>query len=115
MDNGNISLCVRGSYRVGRSVSCGQKKYGLSGRGNIGSFIGAIAGAILGVPFLFGIGALIGGILGAYVGGLVFELLGGKTFSQSRQAALGAMLGKLLGIIAKLSAGIGIIVLTYYS
>ncbi len=91
------------------------KKYGLSGRGNIGSFIGAIAGAILGVPFLFGIGALIGGILGAYVGGLVFELLGGKTFSQSRQAALGAMLGKLLGIIAKLSAGIGIIVLTYYS
>jgi len=107
-----ILLCVLGEIIefIGQFVI--GKKYGLTSKGNLGSFIGAIGGAILGAPFLLGLGALIGGILGAYAGSLVFELASGKSFSASKQAAYGAMFGKILGIIAKMSAGIGIILLT---
>jgi len=107
-----ILLCILGEVIefVGQFVV--GKKYGLTSKGNLGSFIGAITGAILGAPFLLGLGALIGGIVGAYAGSLVFELASGKSFSESKQAAYGAMFGKILGIVAKMSAGIGIIFLT---
>ncbi|BBD07947.1 DUF456 domain-containing protein [Desulfovibrio ferrophilus] len=88
----------------------GSKKYGASGKGNIGGIIGAIAGAIIGAGFLFGIGALPGALLGAYGGCLLVETLMGRSFDEARAAAWGAMWGKFFGLTVK--AGMGGVILS---
>lgn len=42
----------------------GAKRYGSTGKGNVGGIIGAVLGAILGASFLFGLGAFIGALGG---------------------------------------------------
>ncbi len=84
----------------------GGKKYGASGRGNIGAFIGAIAGAILGAPFFFGLGALPGALLGSFGGCLVLELTHGKSFDEAKHCAWGAFWGKAFGMAIKISLGV---------
>ncbi len=87
----------------------GARKYGASRSGNWGAIAGAIAGAIFGVPFFFGLGALVGAVLGAYIGCLGIELMNGRPGKEARRAALGAMLGKVLGLAVKI--GIGVVLL----
>lgn len=83
----------------------GAKKYGGSNKGNIGAFIGAIAGAIFCAPILLGLGALLGAIGGAYFGCYLFERMHGRPSEEAWRAAKGAMLGRVLGFVAK--AGLG--------
>ena len=83
----------------------GAKKYGATGKGNLGGVIGAIAGAIFGAPFFFGFGALLGALGGAYAGCLLAERLSGRTLTEARVAALGSFYGKALGMTAKIGAG----------
>ncbi len=92
----------------------GGKKYGLSKKGNIGAFVMAILGSIVGVSFLFGFGALIGGLIGAYIGAFLMEFAYVKDIKDAANRAFGALVGKFFGLIAKLSAGIGIVIMTYY-
>jgi len=87
----------------------GARKYGASRSGNWGAIAGAIAGAIFGAPFFFGLGALVGAVLGAYLGCLVIEMMNGRPSVEARRAALGAMLGKVMGLSVKI--GIGVILL----
>ena len=87
----------------------GARKYGASRSGNWGAIAGAIAGAIFGAPFFFGLGALAGAVLGAYLGCLGIELMNGRPGIEARRAALGAMLGKVLGLAVKI--GIGVVLL----
>jgi uncharacterized protein YqgC (DUF456 family) len=87
----------------------GARKYGASRSGNWGAIGGAIAGAIFGAPFFLGLGALVGAVLGAYLGCLVIELMNGRPSVEARRAALGAMLGKVMGLSVKI--GIGVILL----
>lgn len=89
----------------------GAKKFGSSGRGNIGGIIGAIAGAIIGAPFFFGIGAIFGALIGAFGGCLIMELGGGKSFGQSAKAGFGAFLGKFFGMWVKFITGIAVVVM----
>ena len=81
------------------------KKSGGTKKGNFGAMLGAFVGAILGAPFFFGAGAIPGSFLGAWVGSLSLELLGGKTFDDANTAALGAMWGKVFGLIVKMGLG----------
>ncbi|MCK9240439.1 DUF456 domain-containing protein [Desulfocurvus sp.] len=83
----------------------GARKYGASGRGNLGGIIGAIAGAILGAGFLLGVGALPGALLGAWGGCLLVERLNGRDWAEARHAALGAMWGKFFGMTVKIGFG----------
>lgn len=87
----------------------GARKYGASSAGNWGAIGGAIAGAILGAPFFLGLGALAGAVIGAYFGCLGVELLNHRPAHEARQAAMGAMLGKVLGMAVKI--GIGVVLL----
>ncbi len=87
------------------------KKYGGSTKGNVGSFAGALIGAILGAPFFFGIGAIFGSIAGAFLGSLVFELLGKRDLKEALNASKGAALGKTLGFSTKSGLGMVIVVL----
>ena len=89
----------------------GASKYGASSSGNWGAFAGAIFGAILGAPFFLGLGALFGAIGGAYLGCLGVELMNHRPYAAAKKAALGAMLGKVLGLAVKI--GIGIVFLVH--
>lgn len=72
----------------------GAKKYGATGKGNLGAFVGAIAGAIFGAPFFFGLGALVGALGGAYLGCYAFERMHGRPSPEAWQAAKGAMIDR---------------------
>jgi len=87
----------------------GGRKFGSTGRGNLGGIIGAIVGAIVCAPFFFGIGALFGAVAGAYAGCLLLELGQGRSFAESNKAAWGAFFGKIFGLIAKFGAGMAMI------
>lgn len=90
----------------------GAKKYGASGRGNLGGVIGAILGAIFGAPILFGLGALLGALAGAYFGCLVFERLHGRDWCEARHAALGAFWGKAFGLTFKIGIGATMVIMS---
>ena len=87
----------------------GAKKYGGTSKGNIGAVIGAILGSIFLAPFLLGLGALVGAFAGAYAGCFLMEKLQGRTTVEAKKAALGAMWGKVFGVVAKLGIGVGIL------
>lgn len=87
----------------------GARKYGASRSGNWGAIGGAVLGAILGAPLLFGLGALFGAVGGAYLGCLGVELWKKRPLAEARRAAMGAMLGKVMGMAVKI--GIGIVLL----
>lgn len=87
----------------------GAKRFGATGKGNLGGVIGAIAGAVLGAPLLFGLGALPGALLGAWAGCLLFEKLHGRDWAESTRAAWGAMWGKFFGLVAKVGFGVAIL------
>jgi hypothetical protein len=88
----------------------GAKRFGASGKGNLGGIIGAVAGAVLGAPLFFGLGALPGALLGAYSGCLLFEKLHGRPWNEATRAAWGAMWGKFFGLTAKV--GFGVLILS---
>lgn len=111
-----IALALLGEILEWVGQYLGGKKYGLSSQGNFSAFIFAIVGSILGAPFLLGIGAIIGGLLGAYLGSFVVEKIRGKESHLAHKAAMGAVFGKIMGLFAKLGAGVGIIfmVVSYF-
>lgn len=88
----------------------GAKKYGSSSKGTWAGLLGAFVGALVGAPFLFGLGAFPGALIGAYVGSLLIELLCRRPFSEAKRAAWGAMTGKFSGMILKLTIGIAIFI-----
>ena len=88
----------------------GASKYGASSSGNWGAFAGAIFGAILGAPFFLGLGALFGAIGGAYLGCLGVEVMNHRPFADAKKAAMGAMIGKVLGLAVKIGIGIAFLV-----
>jgi len=84
----------------------GAKRYGATMQGNLGGFAGAVAGALLGAPFFLGFGALLGAVAGAFLGCYTFERLHGRDGAAARQAAWGAMFGKVFGLAAKTACGV---------
>lgn len=87
----------------------GAKRYGSSSGGMWAGIAGAIVGALLGVSFLFGLGALIGALAGAWLGCYFIERLRGRPDREAALAARGALVGRFLGLVIK--CGIGVIML----
>jgi len=83
----------------------GAKKYGATGKGNLGGMLGAILGAILGAPFFFGLGALVGAVAGAFFGCYFFERRHGRDKAEATRAAWGTLYGKVLGMAVKIGLG----------
>ncbi len=85
----------------------GACKAGAGGRGAIGAFIGAILGAVAGtflIPFPI-IGTLLGACLGAGFLSCWLERSGGKEVHQAVRSGMGAGMGVLVGMTAKLILG----------
>lgn len=95
--------------------SWGSKKYGASTSGMWIGLLGAFIGAIVGLPFLLGLGAFIGALIGAWIGCYFMEILNGRSRAEASRAAKGALIGRLLGIIIKCGIGITIIIITYHA
>jgi uncharacterized protein len=72
----------------------GAKRYGASPRAVSGAVIGAVVGIFFGLP-----GILVGPFFGAVVG----ELLTQRHLGKAGRAGLGATLGLVLGVAAKLA------------
>jgi len=90
----------------------GAKRFGSTGRGNIGGIVGAIVGAILGAPFFFGLGAVLGALAGAYIGCFILETGQGRSNAEASRAAWGAFWGKFFGMAMKFGLGMGMFSLT---
>ena len=104
-------LCLLGEGLEQAVQLYGGKRYGSSGKGMLGAFLGGFAGAIIGAPILFGLGAVPGALIGAYGGGLVFELVHDRPMAEAHHSAMGNLLGRVAGMILKLGLGMVIFVL----
>jgi uncharacterized protein YqgC (DUF456 family) len=80
----------------------GAKKFGATWRGALGAVIGGVVGIFFSLP---------GIIFGPFLGAMLFELLGGQEYQQAAKAGAGAMLGLVLGIVAKFSIGVVMMIL----
>ncbi len=79
--------------------------------------VGAFIGGILGTPFLFGIGALFGGLGGAFLGAALAVRAEGGSTEHALVTGMAAFRGRLLGFIVKVAlavAMIGLIVVALF-
>ena len=94
------------------SAGAGAKRAGASRRGLIGAVIGGLVGALffsLPIPV---IGTVAGLCIGTFAGALIAELTAGKEMGQSMLIGVGAVKGRLLGILFKLMFGCVMILIT---
>jgi len=86
----------------------GAKRFGASRSGMFGSIIGGFVGALCGTVLLplpiFG--TLVGALLGTATGAVIGEMRHGRKFGETTRPALGAVLGRLLGTLAKFPCAI---------
>jgi len=104
-------LAVLGEVVEAVAAGLGAKRFG----GNRGSALsalgGAIAGAIVGTPMLPVIGTLAGACAGAFLGAAAHEiLLMRRTAADAAWTGLGAALGRIGGLAAKLAIGIAMLI-----
>jgi uncharacterized protein YqgC (DUF456 family) len=90
----------------------GARRFGSSNRGIVFSILGGFAGAVVGAPLLFGFGAVLGALAGAFLGAVLIELLtyGPREWKQAVRSGWGSFLGRIAGMIMKVSIAIGMIV-----
>jgi len=99
-----IALGLMGEVLEMVASAAGASRAGSSKRGALGSVVGSIAGALLGtflIPIPL-IGTLLGAVAGAAGGAILVERgMVGKTWTESREVAKGAAVGRLWATVAK--------------
>lgn len=68
----------------------------------IGAVVGGFLGALLGAPFLFGIGALIGSVFGSFAGAAAAAYWEGASLREVLEVGRAAMKGRWQGFLAKM-------------
>lgn len=89
--------------------AAGVKKLGGSSKGTfwalVGGLVGAFAiGSVLGPPLgLVGavVAPILGGLVGGFAGGYWYERRQGRTEEEAKRAGMGAVLGRLAGVMGK--------------
>lgn len=85
--------------------AAGAKRFGASKRGMLGSVIGGMVGALAGTLLIWipVVGTLVGALVGTAAGAIIGETSDGKkTMRDATQPAIGAVIGRVLGTLAKL-------------
>ncbi|MBN2310015.1 MAG: DUF456 domain-containing protein [Candidatus Hydrogenedentes bacterium] len=110
-------LAVLGEVLESAAAGYGASRFG-GGKGTaVAAIVGCILGAIAGTPLFPIIGTLAGACLGAFAAAALYEYIQmEKEVRQALWTGLGAALGKVLGLFAKVLVGLAILVvaaLTY--
>lgn len=107
-----IALAVSGEVLENIVSLFGAKKYGASKKGMLGAFIGSILGGIIGSMIAPVIGTFLGVFAGSFLLTYLFEYrLEGRSGEEAEKAGQGALIGKVLAVSYKYSAGIVMLVI----
>ncbi len=82
---------------------------GGTGWGVVGSFLGGIAGVILGSAALPPFGGVLGGFAGAFAGAVAGEFLREQRSDQAVRVGFWAFVGRSMAIVGKIACGVGIV------
>ena len=82
-----------------------------SRRAAVAALVGGIAGGIIGTPFLFGVGSLLGALAGAFGGAALAVLSEGHGPVTAWTTGLAALRGRLLGFVCKSAIAVVMLVL----
>jgi hypothetical protein len=82
-------------------------------RVTIATFVGALLGGIVGTPFLFGIGSLIGAMAGAFIGAALAVSSSGGHWRDSLRIGFAALRGRLLGFVIKSAIAVSMILIVF--
>jgi len=106
-----VGLAVVGEVLETAASGFGASKFG-GGRGSIvASVVGCLGGAVLGTPIFPIVGTLIGACLGAFAAATLYEYIQReRSVREAAWTGLGAALGKVAGLFAKLFCGVGMLV-----
>ena len=107
-----ILIAALGEFLEFVAGAFGAKKGGASKRGMLGVLIGGVLGAIIGtfiiwIPF---VGSLIGALLGCAGGAIIGEFNASRetTLKDTIKPAAGAVIGRILGTLAKLPCALAV-------
>ncbi len=100
-----LGLAVIGEVVEGFLGSAMAGRYGASKWGMVGAFGGGLIGAVLGTAAMPVLGTLIGSFIGTAGGAILVEWALGATTSDGARAGFGALLGRSLSTLFKLSIG----------
>ena len=78
----------------------GAKRFGASRRAIVGAAIGAVVGLFIGLT-----GIVIAPFIGPFIGAVIGELSAQRNIEEAGRAGIGATLGLVLGVAAKLTLG----------
>lgn len=108
-----LVLAIAGEVLETVAAGYGAKKFGGSKGTIVATLVGCILGAILFTPLIPVplVGTLIGACLGAFLGATLYEYIQmEKKVGQALWTGLGAALGKVAGVFAKLGMGFGMLI-----
>lgn len=101
---------------IGEGIEFAASAVGAAGtrpsrRVSLSAIGGALVGGIVGTPFLFGIGSLLGALAGAFAGAAVAVASEGGSLGAAFTTGLAALRGRLLGFVLKTAIAVVMCVL----
>lgn len=107
-----LALAALGEVLEAVAAGYGAARFG-GGKGSVvAALVGCLVGAVVGTPWVPIVGTLIGACLGAFAAAVGYEyLFAEKGSRQALWTGLGAALGKVAGLFAKLAVGFAMLVL----
>jgi hypothetical protein len=111
---GMLALAVLGEILETWFAGYGAKRFGGSKGSMVAALVGCIGGAILGSPLFPILGTLLGAIAGAFVAAALYEIIQHeRDVKQAAWTGIGAAVGKVGGLFAKLFCGLGMLLIGF--
>lgn len=109
-----LGVAVLGEVLETALAGYGAKRFGGSKGAMVAALVGAIGGAVLGTPMFPIVGTLAGACVGAFAAAAFYDYVQHeKGVHASLRTGVGAALGKIGGLFAKLICGFVILLIAY--
>ena len=119
--SGWVLLAMTGLAALGEVVEVlaagyGAARFGGSRGVTVAAVAGGLAGAVVGAPWFPVVGVLLGACAGAFLGAAAYELLlMRREPGEALRSGLGAAVGRVAGLFAKLLAGAAMLALAAFT